>query len=186
MKYAPIIFFVLLCCLIAKSHAQARQDEEELPLLSKDRFYKGGGLGIGLDPFNIQIYPSIGYKITPRFSVGVSGTYMYLSYKVFNNTRFQYKVSTSVFGGSVFTRYFVTQNIFLHGEYEILSMDVNLFGQGSNENKMIVPAALLGGGYTSYISNKTAIYLMILYDFEYSNYSLQSNPRIVAGIGIGL
>ena len=184
------VLFVTLIVFISTniSFAQNFPERDRVGILDKSRFYKGGGIGLNFsNPFILQLNPAVGYKITDRFSAGVSITYIYYSFKLLNSTGFQYRIKSSIYGGSVFSRYFITENLFAHAEYELLSMDVNfLHGLGATENRILLPATLLGVGYTQKLTRQTVFYIVALWDFQYGPYSLHRNPRITGGIGIGI
>jgi len=71
----------------------------------KSRLFYGGGLGLQFGSATlIEIAPVIGYKITPKFGIGIGPTYKYYSYEYYNvpNTH----ITTNVYGVSLFARYF--------------------------------------------------------------------------------
>jgi len=80
----------------------------------KSRLFFGGGFGLQFGSTTlIELSPLVGYMITPKFSVGISPTYKYYHYNAPYGA-----VNTNVFGGSIFSRYSIFQNVFAHVEYE--------------------------------------------------------------------
>ncbi len=155
-------------------------DEEKMKLI--DRFYFGGNLGASFGTItNINIAPMIGYRLTPRFSVGVGGTYQYWSDKRFTPTYTQ-----SIYGGSVFSRYMIAEdflgagNLFAHAEYETLFakqpyQDPNT-GIISERTKSF-PSFLIGGGLAIPIGSRSAFTISALYNPFYDEFnSLYASP----------
>jgi hypothetical protein len=84
----------------------------------KNRFFFGGSLGLQFGSATyIDVSPLVGYKITPKLHAGVGLTYIY--YKV-KDSYYNYAYETSIYGGRVFGRYYILDNLFGHAEFEIL------------------------------------------------------------------
>ena len=84
-----------------------------------DKFYTGGNIGAQFGTVTFfEVSPLIGYKITDRISAGVGITYQYYQY----HDRY-YDLKTDVYGGRVFGRYFFTDYLFAHAEYEYLNLE---------------------------------------------------------------
>ncbi len=86
-----------------------------------DRVYTGGGIGLqfGSQTF-VNISPLVGYRLTEKLSVGLSATYIYYRYK---NPNPAFTYSSNIYGGSVFSRYLIFENLFAHVEYEVLRLE---------------------------------------------------------------
>ncbi len=155
-------------------------DEEEMRLI--DRFYFGGNVGANFGTITfINVAPMVGFRITPRFSVGVGGTYQYWSDKRFTPTYKQ-----SIYGGSLFSRYMIAEdflgagNLFAHAEYE------NLFAkqpfQDPNtglitEKTKSFPSFFIGGGLAIPIGSRSAFTISALYNPFYDEFnSLYASP----------
>lgn len=151
-------------------------DEEEMSLL--DRFYFGGNLGASFGRWTfVDISPMVGYRITPKFSLGVGATYQY------QNDR-DYDIGQSVYGGRLFSRYVIandflgTGNLFAHAEYEALFAKLS-YGSfsGRVENTSLFPAFFIGGGMAFPIGNRSAFTISALYNpFYDKDNSLYGNP----------
>jgi len=85
--------------------------------------------------------------------VGVGAKYNFYSVNQSNGTRF----STSVYGGSLFTRYVFLDKFVAHAEFEALN--VELFNTRTAGERRWVPIGLVGGGYAS-----NGFQIMLLYD----------------------
>lgn len=142
-----------------------------------DRIYMGGNLGAQFgSPTVIDVSPAAGYKINEHWLAGVGLTYLYYSYSD-RYTQF----STSFYGGRAFTRYLILDNIFLHGEYEALSVErFDFIGK-----RILLGSWLAGGGYRQELGDGAFGSITILYNFNQSAYSPYINPIIRVGFGMG-
>ncbi len=144
-----------------------------------DKFYTGGNLGVQFGTVTfIDISPLIGYKITDRISAGVGATYQYYQYHDKS-----YDLKTNVYGGRVFGRYFFTDNIFAHAEYEYLNLEAFDFYP---RRRVDVGSLMAGGGYVQHFGEHSGIVAMILYNFTESVYTPYQNPIIRIGVNFGL
>ena len=145
--------------------------------------YFGGGFGLQFGSMTlIEISPLAGYKITPKFSIGVSPTYKYYHYNNYYGQGLDLK--TNVFGGSIFSRYFVFENIFAHVEYESLAYNTEV--PGFTVTRQQYNSFFVGGGYNQRIGGKSAMYILVLWNLNDTQYSPYSNPVIRVGFSVGL
>lgn len=178
-------------------HIYAQEYKPPSQNTMSDRIFFGGGLGLQFgDVTLIDVSPMVGYRITEKFAAGVTLTYKY--YKVKNYYPYYLNLPTTdlksnIYGGSLFGRYFLFENLFAQAEYEYLlySYDVyerNSGGTGySKSNETIdLPSFFLGGGYRQPIGGRTFFTITLLYNFSESPYSPYSNPIIRAGISVGM
>lgn len=148
-----------------------------------DRVYTGGGIGLqfGSQTF-INVSPLIGYRLTEKFSVGLSATYLYYRYKDYNPA---YSFSSNTYGGSVFSRYLIFENLFAHVEYEVLRLEAR-----DNVSRLLgtkdITSVLVGGGYRQMLGDRSSINLMLLYNLNETTYSPYQNPIIRISFGIGI
>lgn len=147
----------------------------------RSHLFFGGGLGLQFGTMTlIEISPLVGYKITPKFSVGISPTYKYYSYNYIGYG----KISTNVFGGSIFSRYFIFENVFAHVEYETLAYNTREPYQPTYMQQF--NSFFVGGGYNQRIGGNSAMYILVLWNLNDTQYSPYSNPVIRVGFTIGL
>lgn len=163
------IFLLFLFCVQVSfgQYTSEESNEKTNPLGKlpfKDRLYTGGNIAFNVQSISgIPIYffetsPFVGYRITPKFSVGVGAKYIYIGSKQAN---FKY----SVFGGNIFSRYKFTENLFAHTEFEVLrayNLDPNSSSQGE---RATVPMFFVGAGYNYSIGGTATLQIMLLYDF---------------------
>ena len=161
-----------------------------------DRIFFGGGLGLQFgDVTLIDISPMVGYRITDKLAAGVTLTYKYYKYKnypYYSNSP-SYDLKANIYGGSLFSRYFLFENLFAQAEFEYLLYsfdDYNRNSGSSSYTKSVktidLPSFFLGGGYRQPIGGRTFFTITVLYNFSESPYSPYSNPIIRAGISIGM
>ncbi len=147
-----------------------------------DRIFFGGNFGLQFGTNTlIEIAPSIGYKITNRFSAGLNLKYIYYHFRdAFNNSP-----NSNIYGGGPFTRFFVTDGLFLHGEAEVLNLDIpdSYTGKYSRQN---ITSVFLGGGYRQMIGDRSSLDILLLYNVNENRNSPYENPVIRIGFGFGL
>lgn len=189
-----IIFTLLVSTLAFSTYAQEiysssgkplnennkTTDEEEEKGFNPNNMIFGGGfvLGAGGGVTNIGISPIIGYRFTERLSAGIGLGYQYLSVKNYDayidNTGASrsYTLKTSIYSGSIWSRFVVWQNVFLHVEPEMIFWNrVNNVYYDAVANKVVedkknlfVPRLLLGGGLRQPISDRVSFVATALYD----------------------
>lgn len=122
------------------------------------RIYYGGTLGFSFGDYTrISIAPLLGYRLTKMWSVGGKLIYEYIK-----DTRYDPDLTASNYGGSLFARLRPHPRFYLHGEYAYMSYEYQTASDTSDRDW--VPFLLLGGGYVQPISNRTAVYIEVLFD----------------------
>lgn len=163
------------------SRPQPSRTQKERPPL-KDRFFIGGNLGLNFGSLTyINISPTIGYRVTEKFGVGLGPSYSYYS----DNRDKNYKYSTNTYGGRLFTQYQLLESVLLYSEYEMINVEVPnlLFTKLIRTN---VSSLFVGGGYTQQFGRgNSAVSLMLLYNVLESDYNIYENPIIRTGISFG-
>ncbi len=142
------------------------------------KIYYGGNIGLQFGTITLfDFSPLAGYKITEKFSAGLGMTYLYYSYKD------QYiDFNTNVYGGRVFGRFYPTETLFLHSEYEMLNMETfDKFQSRTN-----VPSLMVGGGYRQPLGENSGAIIMILYNLLEGPYTPYTNPIIRMGFTVGI
>ncbi|REJ81189.1 MAG: hypothetical protein DWQ44_11850 [Bacteroidetes bacterium] len=146
----------------------------------RNRIFTGGNIGLQFgNQTIIEVAPIVGYRITEKLSAGLGAKYLYYRYKdAFIN------YSTDIYGGSVFTRYLITENLFAHLEYEILNLEIydDLLRTFRRDN---ITSVFAGGGYRQMLGTRSSINIMLLYNLNESRHSPYQNPIIRIGFGIG-
>jgi len=151
------------------------------PTSSESNWYYGGTVGFNFwsDYFYLIIEPMVGYKISPKFSVGGKIGYSYINYS-------DVDLDTHNYGASIFSRYRLIPQIYLHGEFVYWSYET-ISGLNFETERSWVPFLLLGGGYVQNIGPNTSLYVEVLVDVlqdENSPYE-DWDPFVSFGVGVG-
>lgn len=187
MKYLVILFFFL-----SFSFTLAQQDSSKVnsPSITHDnsiadKIYYGGGIGFNFwgDYFRIAVEPMVGYKITPKLSAGAKLMYEYIKYST------ELETTYNNFGGSVFSRYRVVPQFYVHAEFAYYSYQYStkILNTTYDSEREWVPFLLLGGGYSQQIGPNVVAYAQALWDViqdDKSPYSA-SEPWVSVGVGVG-
>jgi len=214
MLLLKILPLLLLFFLSSSNYGQDTKSKKNNDRKFKDRLFVGGSLGLsfGSNSTLIEVTPIFGYAVTEKFVVGLGLTYKYYQYKDYyatidngNYTGF-YDLTTNIYGGSLWMRYFlagigipVIENIFLHAEVEPLVFNNNyrydpggdfydMYGNRySNENEQIsLTSFFLGGGLRQMLGQRSYLYIELLWNFNEELYTPYSNPRIRIGVAAAL
>ena len=174
-----MLIFLLVSALTAQESATALKPLEKN---EPSKVYWGGELGLSFGSyFRISVVPLVGYKVTPQFHVGGKIGLSYIEDK-----RYQTKITSFNYGGSIFARYLLIKGLYAHAEYVYWSYKYqteNLEGQ-----RTWVPFFLVGGGYIQPISPTASLFVEILWDVlgdDNSPYN-SSEPWVKVGVGVGL
>ena len=161
-------------------------DEPAPPVKAKpnnqQKIFYGGNLGASFGNYTmVGIYPLVGYNLTPKFSVGVKFLYQYISDK-----RYEETYTSSNYGGSLFARFRIIPQIYLHAEYAQMSYELyNGLGESSRTS---IPFVFLGAGYRQSLGGAVWLNAQVLFDvLQDSNSPYGSwEPFFSLGFGVGL
>lgn len=181
MKLIPkLIIALLLTGKLAYSQDDeyVKQDKKDTPpkkeFWSKDRIVYGGDMGLLFGSITfINLSPTIGYKVTNRYIPGVGINYLY-----YRDNRMNFE--TSIYGGSIFNRFYVMKFLFLHAEYQILNGKFDYYLDRFNIHNVWV-----GAGISRSILGAASLNLLVLFNLNETEYSFPASPWIRGGIGIG-
>ncbi|MBY0427576.1 MAG: hypothetical protein K2Q22_18210 [Cytophagales bacterium] len=135
-----------------------------------DRLAIGGNFSLSFGSITfINISPLVGYRATERLMPGAGVTYMY--YQVGGYSRHFY-------GGNIFTRYTVFQNLFVQAELEALHVNTSYRGQDIGVPRWAI-SPMIGGGYLIKLGNVGGIMASLMYNLNYNaNSSIYSGPLV--------
>ena len=138
-----------------------------------DKLFFGGSFGLQFgDVTSVDVSPLVGYRITDRWSAGVGVIYQFTRFR-------QLDFSTNIYGGRVFTRYTIFQNVFAQFEYEAINLEVFDLVDFSTEREW-VGSAFIGGGYVQRFGNRGGITFTALFDLNFDeNRSPRSSPLVL-------
>lgn len=172
----PII--IVLLFLSGISSAQNNQAKfSDLPL--KERLFLGGNLGLQLGNRTtfIEVSPLIGLWLSPSIVAGAGPVYRY-----FRINDITPALEENQYGARLFGRYYFLDNFFAHAEYEALNLTDY---RTTDQNRTTITSVLGGGGYVQSIG-RSALFVMVLYNFSEGPLTPYNNPVIRAGFNIGL
>jgi hypothetical protein len=173
---------------------------EEPKGFDKDKLIFGGGIifGAGNGFLNVGVTPAVGYRFTDRFSAGIGLGYRYFQEKIpYNNIKTGlpdiYKLKTSIYSASLWSRFIVWNNIFLHLEPEMNSLETFSAGYDPttrefvvDKDRIFVPSLLVGAGIRQPISDRVSLATSILYDvMQDKNSPYRNTIDIRLGILVG-
>jgi hypothetical protein len=145
------------------------------------RMYFGGTVGLSFgDYFRISVQPLVGYRVTPKFSVGGKVGYEYIKDKRYSET-----FTSNNYGGSVFSRYRIVPPVYAHGEFAYISYEYKTSEVSSDRSW--VPFLFLGGGYVQSMGRNASVFFEVLFDVLQSDKSPYKDwePFISVGVGVG-
>ncbi|OFY71567.1 MAG: hypothetical protein A2Y71_04055 [Bacteroidetes bacterium RBG_13_42_15] len=101
--------------------------------------------------------PLIGYKLSPKVSLGIKVGYEYIKDKSFDPA-----LTAHNYGGSVFARYRLIPKLYLHSEFAYISY--KYYRNDRETEREWVPFIYLGGGFIQPLSPKTSFIVEVLVD----------------------
>ena len=145
------------------------------------KVYYGGTLGLSMgDYFRISVTPFVGYKLKPFLHIGGKATYEYIE-----DSRYSEKMTSSSYGGSIFSRLVPQRNIYLHVEFAEINYE---YGVSELEtDRYWVPFLYVGGGLVKPLGKSASAYVEVLVDVLQDDKSPYEDwaPLISAGVGVG-
>lgn len=159
-------------------------------VVSENPWYYGGTIGLNLwnDYTYFGAYPMIGYKATPQLSVGGKLGYAYISDDRYDPLP---SIDTSNYGGSIFSRYRVIPQLYVHGEFAYWSYEnvrsYNVDRRTYETQRDWVPYLLLGGGLSQKLGGNTWAFVEVLFDVLQDDNSPYDDwePFFSFGVGVG-
>ena len=179
--------FVLTGFVAMGAKAQNYYEEVQEEVAPAKRIYFGGNLSAQpLGDFkSFDISPIVGYRITPKFSSGVGLSYQYLQRTFRFPGQPDFKISSSLYGGRIFSRYRIDAAYFLHSEFESLNVELGT-GVGDATAREWVPGLFIGGGILRPFFANAAINITVLYNVIHDNFKSPYNSAIVIRGGVVL
>lgn len=181
LNYLVLIFTLCTSVLIAQDTVDYVQKpntpkENPKPFFDKEKLVYGGDIGLALgDVTFINISPMVGYKVSKRYVPGIGITYQYIRYNVYN---FQ----TSIYGGSIFQRFYFFPFLFAHAEYQLLNGEFDPFSR----ERITLNNIWVGGGIQQRLGGIAGMSLMVLFNLNELPYSYPQSPWIRGGISFGI
>ncbi len=141
----------------------------------KEKVTYGGNFQLQFGTFTfIYLSPTIGYIPAKNFNVGVGIIYNYIS---LDYGAPYGKYTQSIYGTHTYARYFVTDGVFVQGQYDRLLQPM-VYGY-KPDAKTWVDYVLVGGGFRQPIGDKAALSTSIMYNLTPSNISIYPSRLII-------
>ncbi len=178
------LFIILVLFISSSLFAQQTDSTESKPekkTAVANPVYYGGNIGLSFGSyFRISIMPLIGYKLSPQASVGLK-----LGYEYVVDKRYDEKLTSSNYGASIFGRYRVIPNAYLHAEFAYFSYKLQTANFESD--RKWVPFLYLGGGYIQPVGPNTSLFVEVLVDVLQDDNSPYKawDPVISVGVAAG-
>lgn len=157
------------------------QHAEKESKFDKSKLYYGGYVNASFGNYTVLgAAPLVGYKLTPKLSIGGQLTYEYVKDK-----RYSTDYETSSYGLSAFGRFRLVPQLYAHVEFS--QMNYELYNSIGKSDREWVPFLFVGGGYSQPISKNTWFTAQVLFDVindEDSPYK-DWEPYFSVGIGVG-
>jgi hypothetical protein len=185
MKQLKILLIFSFILLGISAWGQEQPDPPAMERSMKnpfaDKLVWGGNLGLQFGSQSlVDVSPIIGYKVTDRFVPGFGATYRYISWHAPGNP----PVRANFYGGSVWARFYIIPEIFIHAEYESLNGEWEPYLRPGYRYFLNTP--FLGGGYSQNMGGVSS-YIMLLYIINYSYDSPYASPLVLrVGFTVGI
>lgn len=173
------------------------ETKEKKPTPAPDRKFKPENLSIGgyfgLSFGNVvfvDVSPVAAYRFHKRFALGTGVIYQYLNYKDYYPPPYQDYNKTQTFGGRIFPRVFIWEELFAQMEYMVLNGEVAYVNTGTGlpayEIRETFHNVFFGAGYNIPMGDRA--YFTILFSINLTENTLYPNrqPYISFGFGVGL
>ncbi len=158
------------------SKEEAQKSAPKPPYNLRDHIFTGGNFGLQFGTITlVDVSPLIGYRITRKFSAAFGVTYTY-----FKDSR-PPVYTQNIYGARLIGRYFIFDNLFVHGEYEGLNSKWDYY-----KEPFTIYNALSGVGYRQAVSERLFFDAMVLWNFTPSIYTPYNNPIVRIGFNIAL
>lgn len=184
-KFLNTVFAILLFSAFASAQVDSvytgiirekeRKPKKEKNDAWKDKTTFGGNLQLQFGSYTfLYLSPTIGFLPVERLNVGVGLIYNYISI----NYGAGYRVQQSVYGTHTYGRYFVTDGIFLQGQFDRLFQPGGAFF-GRSSDKVWVDYGMVGGGFRQPIGNKAGLTTTIMYNLTPSLLSIYPSRLVI-------
>jgi hypothetical protein len=141
----------------------------------KDKFTYGGDVQawFGTTTY-VYLAPSVGFLPVEKLNIGVGFIYNYFSGIYLGYGRY----SQSLYGPHTYLRYTVSDNFFIHAQYDRLSQ-VNPYNTADPNKRVWVEYPLAGVGLSQPVGENAYAYITFLYNFNFNKLSVPQIPVII-------
>lgn len=188
--YSKMIYRLVVVCLLilaATEDVSAQYDyvsdsvstgseKKKKPFKLSERLVFAGNMGLSFGNFTyVQASPMVGVKLRPNLTCGVGLDYAFIGAQGYR--------SQNLYGGNLWSRYFITDNIFLTTQYQALNRE--LYTPRDGYYRANVNMFFVGGGI--FVGDRDGVGATItgMYDVIEDPNSPFSNPVIRIGTAFG-
>jgi hypothetical protein len=182
LKKIKYYFLLLILLFVFVSQICGQQIRKDTPPL-KERLFYGGSFGLQIGTItDIEFSPIIGIWVLPRLAVAAGPTFRYFK-DPFDHT--------AIYGGKSYVELIFLQDLdniipvgvhlglFLHGEYEALSLESSFFkAPPYDPERFMINTILAGGGIRQQMGKRSSLNLTFLWALNDSGYGIYGNPEI--------
>jgi hypothetical protein len=187
-KQTALIFSLLFIALPVFSQVEERikpereEQQERLPFGQRIVFGADFGLSFGTYTY-IKLAPTVGYRLSNRFTAGLGPIYIYARDKYFD-------IESSIYGGKTYVSFTIYQgtqkenrfgigDVMLHAENEVVNVE-----KFSNNDRLWIDNLLLGGGLYQTLGGRLGVSIFVLWDITQNFYSpyYRQNPVFKFGL----
>lgn len=177
MKNNLKLFSILLSFFLIIVINGTLKSQENRNLKMQKRFVAGSGFGLQFGTITVVgLSPEIGYKITKNLVSGLGFSFQY-----YKDSRYLPVYKSNIYGGSVFSRYYLYKDFFAHAEYQVLKYDYLDWNTGIDK-EVTTNAILVGGGYRQWLGRNVFSKITVLFNINESLYYPYSSPIFRAGV----
>ena len=163
--------------LLIVNMRKAKKSAPKPPYNLREHIFAGGNFGLQFGSITlIDVSPLVGYKITPKLSAAIGITYTF-----YKDGRYVPAYTQNIYGARLIGRYFIFNNLFVHGEYEGLNSNWEYY-----KKPFTIYNILGGAGYRQEVTEHLFFDALMLWNFTPSVYTPYNNPIIRIGFNIGL
>jgi len=137
----------------------------------KEKLVYFGNFGFQFGTYTaINVSPTIGYKFTEKFVAGLGPLFNYISDNYSQYSNFS-------FGARLYGKYFIQENIYLTGDYQLIN---NYWISNNYRSWLDIP--LLGAGYRQSLGGDFYLDFSVLWNLNPTATGYYSNPIIRGGV----
>jgi hypothetical protein len=182
LKKIKYSFLLLILLFVYLSEIFGQEIRKDTPPL-KERLFYGGSFGLQIGTItDIEFSPIIGIWVLPRLAVAAGPNFRYFK-DPFDHT--------AIYGGKLYMEFVFLQDLdniiplgvhlglFLHGEYEVLSLESSFFKTPPYDSeRFMINTLLAGGGIRQQMGQRSSLNLTFLWALNDSGYGVYGNPEI--------
>ena len=178
---STLLIFLFAATTLFAQEADSARAEKAPRAPEPSPVYYGGTIGLSFgDYFRLSIMPLVGYKLSQKTSVGLK-----LGYEYVVDKRYEEELTAHNYGASVFGRYRIIPQAYLHAEFAYFSYKYQI--RNLESERTWVPFIYVGGGYIQPVGPGTALFVEVLVDvLQDANSPYKAwDPVISVGVAAG-